>query len=105
MTEGYRAGWWAIVYLLMVGAAAYFTMFMIIFSFVKKLFLFVICFIPIKKEIVKSFAAILKTTMLLGRFAPIFFSNCEHVSLCTLKQKQKKVCGFHEKISCILKIY
>jgi hypothetical protein len=33
-----RAGWWAVVYLLMVGAAAYFTIFMIIFSFVKKLF-------------------------------------------------------------------
>ena len=38
MTEGEQAGVWAIVYLLMVGAAAYFTMFMIIFSFVKKLF-------------------------------------------------------------------
>jgi hypothetical protein len=38
MTEGERAGVWAIVYLLMVGVAAYFTMFMIIFSFVKKLF-------------------------------------------------------------------
>jgi len=38
MTEGERAGLWAVVYLLMVGAAAYFTMFMIIFSFVKKLF-------------------------------------------------------------------
>jgi len=38
MSEGDRAGWWAIVYLLMVGAAAYFTIFMIIFSFVKKLF-------------------------------------------------------------------
>jgi len=38
MTEGERAGRWAIVYLLIVGAAAYFTMFMIIFSFVKKLF-------------------------------------------------------------------
>lgn len=38
MTEGLRAGVWAITYLLMVGATAYFTMFMIIFSFVKKLF-------------------------------------------------------------------
>lgn len=38
MTEGEQAGRWAIVYLLMVGAAAYFTMFMIVFSFVKKLF-------------------------------------------------------------------
>jgi len=38
MTEGDRAGVWAIVYLLMVGAAAYFTMFMVIFSFVKELF-------------------------------------------------------------------
>ena len=39
MTEGDRAGWWAVVYLLMVGAAAYFTIFMIIFSFVKKIVL------------------------------------------------------------------
>ena len=38
MTEGDRAGVWAIVYLLMVGVAAYFTMFMIMFSFVKQLF-------------------------------------------------------------------
>jgi len=38
MTGGERAGRWAIAYLLIVGAAAYFTMFMIIFSFVKKLF-------------------------------------------------------------------
>ncbi len=38
MTEGDRAGWWAVVYLLMVGATAYFTIFMIAFSFVKKLF-------------------------------------------------------------------
>jgi hypothetical protein len=38
MTEGERAGWWAVVYLLIVGVAAYFTIFMIIFSFVKKHF-------------------------------------------------------------------
>jgi hypothetical protein len=38
MTEGEKAGWWAIAYLLMVGAAAYFTMFMIVFSFLKRLF-------------------------------------------------------------------
>jgi hypothetical protein len=38
MTEGERAGWWAVVYLLMVGAAAYFTIFMIVFSFVKNCF-------------------------------------------------------------------
>ena len=37
MTEGEKAGRWAMVYLLMVGAAAYFTIFMVIFSFVKKL--------------------------------------------------------------------
>ena len=36
MTEGERAGWWAIAYLLMVGVAAYFTMFMVIFSFIKQ---------------------------------------------------------------------
>ena len=36
MTEGERAGWWAVVYLLMVGAAAYFTMFIVIFSFIKQ---------------------------------------------------------------------
>ena len=38
MNEGERAGWWAVVYLLMVGATAYFTIVMIIFSFIKKLF-------------------------------------------------------------------
>ena len=38
MTEGERAGCWAIVYLLMVGAAAYFTIFMIVFSFIKDKF-------------------------------------------------------------------
>jgi len=38
MTEGERAGWWAVAYLLMVGAAAYFTIFMVIFSFLKQTF-------------------------------------------------------------------
>ena len=38
MTEGDRAGWWAVVYLLMVGVGAYFTMFMVIFSFIKQMF-------------------------------------------------------------------
>ncbi len=38
ITSGERAGWWAIVYLLIVGAATYFTIFAIIFSFVKKTF-------------------------------------------------------------------
>jgi len=38
MSEGDRAGVWAVAYLLMVGAAAYFTIVMIVFSFVKKLF-------------------------------------------------------------------
>jgi hypothetical protein len=38
MTEGDRAGRWAVVYLLIVGSAAYFTIFMIIFSFVKQWF-------------------------------------------------------------------
>ena len=36
MTEGDRAGWWAIAYLLLVGAAAYFTIFMVVFSFIKQ---------------------------------------------------------------------
>jgi len=36
MTDGDRAGWWAVALLLMVGAAAYFTMFMVIFSFIKQ---------------------------------------------------------------------
>jgi len=36
MTDGDKAGWWAMAYLLMVGAAAYFTIFMVIFSFVKQ---------------------------------------------------------------------
>jgi hypothetical protein len=38
MTEADRAGWWAVVYLLMAGAAAYFSIFAIAFSFVKSLF-------------------------------------------------------------------
>ncbi len=38
MSEGDRAGVWAIAYLLLVGAATYFTMFMLIFSFVRQLF-------------------------------------------------------------------
>jgi len=38
MTEGERAGRWAVVYLLMVGAVAYFTIFMVIFSFLKQTF-------------------------------------------------------------------
>lgn len=33
MTEGEKAGRWALVYLIMVGVAAYFTIFMVIFSF------------------------------------------------------------------------
>lgn len=37
MTEGERAGRWAMIYLIMVGAAAYFTIFMVIFSFVKSI--------------------------------------------------------------------
>lgn len=38
MTEGEKAGRWVMAYLLMVGAAAYFTIFMVIFSFVKQTF-------------------------------------------------------------------
>ena len=38
MTEGEKAGVWAIAYLLMVGVAAYFTMFMVVFSFIKQTF-------------------------------------------------------------------
>ena len=45
-------------------------------------------------------------TRFLGRLAPIFYLNCKHVLfLYILKQKQKKVRKFHEKISRILKIY
>jgi hypothetical protein len=38
MNEGEQAGWWAVVYLLMAGAGAYFSIFAIAFSFVKSLF-------------------------------------------------------------------
>jgi len=38
MNEDERAGWWAVVCLLMVGAAAYFTIFMIVFSLLKHFF-------------------------------------------------------------------
>jgi hypothetical protein len=37
MTEGERAGWWAVAYLLIVGVAAYFSIVMIVFSFIKNL--------------------------------------------------------------------
>jgi hypothetical protein len=36
MTDGDRAGRWAVALLLLVGVAAYFTIFMVIFSFVKQ---------------------------------------------------------------------
>jgi len=36
MNEGQRAGMWAVVLLLIVGAAAYFTIFAVVFSFVKQ---------------------------------------------------------------------
>jgi hypothetical protein len=36
VNEGQRAGLWAVAYLLMVGAAAYFTIFAVAFSFVKQ---------------------------------------------------------------------
>lgn len=36
MTEGDRTGRWAVALLLMVGAAAYFTIFMVVFSFIKQ---------------------------------------------------------------------
>lgn len=38
MTEGEKAGRWALAYLLIVGAAAYFTIFMVVFSFIKQTF-------------------------------------------------------------------
>ena len=38
MNEGERAGRWAVALLLTVGAAAYFTIFAVIFSFLKQTF-------------------------------------------------------------------
>lgn len=38
MTEGEKAGLWAIAYILMVGIAAYFTIIMMVFSFLKQAF-------------------------------------------------------------------
>jgi hypothetical protein len=35
MSPGNQAGWWAVVYLLMLGVTAYFNIFMIIFSFLR----------------------------------------------------------------------
>ena len=35
MSDGDRAGWWAVALLLMLGATAYFTIFMIVFSFLR----------------------------------------------------------------------
>jgi len=40
------------------------------------------------------------TTKLLGRFAPIFYLNCEHVLFVyTLKQRRKKFRGFLKKLA------
>ena len=40
-----------------------------------------------------------RITRLLGRFAPIFYLNCEHVLFVyILKQRRKKCCGFKKKI-------
>jgi hypothetical protein len=36
MNDGERAGLWAVVLLLIVGAAAYFSIFAVVFSFVKQ---------------------------------------------------------------------
>ena len=56
-------------------------------------------------DIVELSSIHLYNTRLLGRFAPIFYLNVEHVLFVyILKQKQKKVCEFHEKITWILKI-
>ena len=42
----------------------------------------------------------MKVTRLLGRFAPIFYLNCEHVLFVyILKQGRKKFCGFKKKIA------
>jgi len=39
-------------------------------------------------------------TRLLGRFAPIFYLNCEHVIFVYIsKQRRKKFCGFLKKNS------
>ena len=39
-------------------------------------------------------------TRLLGRFAPIFYLNCEHVVFVyILKQRRKKFCGFKKKFA------
>lgn len=35
MSDGDQAGWWAVVLLVMLGATAYFTIFMIVFSFLR----------------------------------------------------------------------
>ena len=53
-----------------------------------------------------TFFMLFKETRLLGRFAPIFYLNCEHVVFVyILKQKLKKVRGLYEQILWILKIY
>ena len=45
-------------------------------------------------------------TRLLGRFAPIFYLNCENILFVyMLKQNKQQICGFHEKNLLILKIY
>ena len=41
-------------------------------------------------------------TRLFGRFAPIFYFNCEHVLFVNNLHCQKKVRGFHKKINGFL---
>ena len=44
-------------------------------------------------------------TRLLGRFAPIFYFNCEHVLIVNIeKQRRKKFRGFYENFLRIFKI-
>ena len=42
-------------------------------------------------------------TRLLGRFALIFYFNCEHVLFVYIVKQNKKICGFQQKISWIFK--
>ena len=42
-------------------------------------------------------------TRLLGRFAPIFFFNCEHVLFVYIVKQNKKVRGFHKTFLGIFK--
>ena len=53
---------------------------------------------PEQFELIKTENALYRYSMLLWRFAPIFYFNCEHFLFVYIAEQNKKVRGFHKKI-------